>query len=151
MRSCDVASIAAVRTSWRKPMITQSAQYKVVNQTRSTVVCHEANLAAKTTDRLRGLLGRKELGVKSGLLIDPCSGVHTWGMAFPLDILALNRTNHVIGLWTGVGPGRIRGMSFKTRRVLEVAAGSLSRSGTCVGDQLVLEEYTHGPARMDRL
>ncbi len=119
-------------------------QLTVANMTRSTIVCRNARLATSLVDRMRGLLGREELDAGSGLLIDPCSGVHTWGMAFSLDILALDRADRVIGLWSFVSPGRIRGMSFRTSRMLELAAGALAPSGTCLGDQLRLEEHSAG-------
>ena len=114
--------------------------YSIANSTRSTIVCQEALLATGLVDRLRGLLGTKSLSTGSGLLIDPCSGVHTCGMAFPLDILALDRGNRVTGLWLAVGPWRIRGMSLQTSRMLEMAVGTLTPSATRVGDQLLLQE-----------
>ncbi len=121
--------------------------YRITNLTRSTIVCQEALLATRMMDRLRGLLGRKGLDRGSGLLIDPCSGVHTCGMEFPLDLVALDRSNRVTGFWSAVGPWRIRGMSLRTSRMLELAAGALTTSATHLGDQLWLEELD--PSGMD--
>lgn len=118
--------------------------YRITNLTRSTMVCQEALLATRMMDRLRGLLGKKGLDAGSGLLIDPCSGVHTCGMGFALDIVALNRSNRVTGLWLAVDPWRIRGMSLRTSRMLELAAGALTPSATRLGDELWLEELHTG-------
>ncbi len=121
-------------------MMTQRwKHYRIINSTRSTVVCQEALLATRMVDRLRGLLGRKTLDAGSGLLIDPCSGVHTCGMAFPLDLVALNRGNRVTGLWLAVNPWRIRGINFRTSRMLELAAGALAPSATQPGDHFLFE------------
>lgn len=123
-------------------------RYKITNIDRSKIVCKNAARATRFTDRMRGLLGRKELSEGSGLLIEHCSGVHTWGMSFSIDIVAINRRNCVVGLWTSVPPRRVRGMSFKASRVLELAAGALAPTGTCIGDQLSIvqcEEWSNAP------
>ena len=88
--------------------------------------------------RLFGLLGRPRLGPEEGLLIRPSSGVHTWGMSFPIDIAAIGIEDRVVGLWRSVGPWRLRGVSLKTRSVLELDPGAIDRSRTAVGDQLRL-------------
>jgi len=43
-----------------------------------------------------GLLGKARLDPGKGLLIVPSSGVHTWGMRFPIDVVALNRHLRVL-------------------------------------------------------
>ena len=106
------------------------------NVTRDTVLCRQARLANTLLSGLRGLLGDTSLYPDGGLLLDPSSGVHTWGMRFPLDIVALDRKRRVIGLWRSVGRGRICGVSLRTRSVLELPIGQIVASGTEVGDQL---------------
>ena len=108
----------------------------VLNRTQATTVCQKVMLATRTLDRMRGLLGQTHLEPRTGLLIDPCSGVHTWGMLFPIDIVALDDADRVVGLWSCVGPYRVKGVSWKTRRILELAAGALRDSGTQKGDHL---------------
>ncbi len=108
----------------------------VRNQTQNTVLCPRAVLADTTLTRLFGLLGQLPLSPADGLLIKPSSGVHTWGMTFPIDIVALGRNDCVVGLWRAIGPWRICGLSFRTRSILELAPGAIDRSGTLIGDQL---------------
>ena len=110
----------------------------VTNQTRGTILCPHASLADTSRTRLFGLLGKPGLAAGTGLLIQPSSGVHTWGMRFPIDIVALDRHHHVAGLWRSVGAWRIRGLSLKTRSVLELAPGAIDRSQTQPGDLLTL-------------
>ncbi len=110
----------------------------VTNQTQNTVLCPRAMVADTTVTRLIGLLGQPPLAPADGLLIRPSSGVHTWGMAFSIDIVALGRDDSVLGLWRNVGPWRICGLSLRTRSVLELAPGAIDSSATMVGDKLLL-------------
>ena len=108
----------------------------LTNTTRQTVVCPRAMLADTSRTRLFGLLGRSALAPGTGLWIRPSSGVHTWGMAFPIDILALGRELEIVGLWSAVGPWKVRGLSWRTRSVLELPAGSIEHSRCALGDRL---------------
>ena len=113
-------------------------QLTLWNQTRGTVACRELTLAATSRTRLFGLLGRRSLPSGEGLLIRPSSGVHTFGMLFPIDVVALDRENCVSGVWEAVGPWRVRALSLATRSVLEMSAGEARRAGIQVGDRLEL-------------
>jgi uncharacterized membrane protein (UPF0127 family) len=108
----------------------------VSNQTQNTLLCPRALVADTTLTRLFGLLGRPPLSPADGLLIKPSSGVHTWGMTFPIDIVAVGHNDCVVGVWRAVGPWRVCGLSFRTRSILELAPGAIDRSGTLIGDQL---------------
>jgi uncharacterized membrane protein (UPF0127 family) len=108
----------------------------VSNQTQNTVLCQQAMVADTTLTRLFGLLGRRPLGPTEGLLIRPSSGVHTWGMTFAIDVVALDRANRVLGVWRAVKPWHLCGLGLKTRSILELASGTIDRSHTEAGDQL---------------
>ncbi len=114
----------------------------VTNQTMHTVLCPAAAVADTTLTRLFGLLGHAPLTQQEGLLIKPSSGVHTWGMSFPIDIVALSRDNCVLGIWNSVGPWRVRGLSLKTRSILELAPGAIRRSATSIGHQIHMAPVT---------
>lgn len=89
--------------------------------------------------RLMGLLGMKQLAPETGLLIKPSSGVHTFGMRFPIDIVSLDRNNRVLGVWENIGPWKIRGLSLRTRSVLELPSGRIKECLIEAGDELVVE------------
>lgn len=120
-------------------MAKQVNYISILNVSKTTVVCHKGRLADTFVTRLFGLLGKKGMQPGEGLLIKPSSGVHTFGMSFPIDIVALDRTYRVVGAWTNIGPWRIRGLSLKTRSVLELPAGQIERSKIVAGDELVLK------------
>jgi uncharacterized protein len=104
-----------------------------------TVICKQGILANTFLTRLVGLLGRRSLEADAALLIKPSSGVHTFGMFFPIDIVSLDQKHCVIGISEDVGAWRIRGLGFKTRSVLELPAGQIRKCGIQLGHQLIFE------------
>ena len=116
----------------------------IFNKTKQTVVCTEGRLADTFLTRLLGLLGRKEMNAGEGLLIKPSAGVHTFGMSFAIDIVALDGEYRVLGVWSNIGPWRIRAVSRRTRCVLELPAGQIKRSQLAVGDDVTLVENHSG-------
>ena len=81
-----------------------SGQLLIKDGTKGSVVCTQGVLANTFRTRLFGLLGRKGLKQGSGLLIRPSSGVHTFGMSFPIDIVSLDRDYRVLGVFENTGP-----------------------------------------------
>ena len=108
----------------------------IVNRTRATVIGTRIEVADTFLTRLIGLLGRSRLNVGCGLLIQPSSGVHTFGMRFPIDVIALDRQLRVLKIWRALRPWRTSTISWKTHAVLELAAGHLQGCPLEVGDQL---------------
>jgi uncharacterized membrane protein (UPF0127 family) len=119
----------------------QSKSHSVVitDGTKGCVVCSEGNLANTFRTRLFGLLGRKGIPAGGGLLIQPSSGVHTFGMSFPIDIVSLDKNRRVIGLFHSTTAWKIRGLNFKTKSVLELPAGRILECGIEPGDELLVE------------
>jgi uncharacterized protein len=113
---------------------------RVWNASRETVVCEKAAIADTVRTRLFGLLGKRSPPEDSGLWIRPSSGVHTWAMSMPIDIVALDRDNVVIGVHEKVGPWKIRAINWRTNSVLELPAGRISRCMISVGDHLEIRQ-----------
>lgn len=111
----------------------------ITDQSSGSVVCTQGTLANTFRTRLFGLLGRKGLEPGAGLLIQPSSGVHTFGMSFPIDIVSLDKTRRVLGVFENTGAWTIRGLSLKTHSVLELPAGRIRECGIEPGHQLVIE------------
>jgi uncharacterized membrane protein (UPF0127 family) len=93
-------------------------------------------LANTFSSRLFGLLGKRRLDAGCGLLIRPSSGVHTLGMLFAIDVVALNKDLRVLKVWPRLAPFRVTSVSLKTNCVLELAAGQIERCRIEPGDQL---------------
>ncbi len=86
--------------------------------------------------RLVGLLGHKSIAAGEGLWIEPSSGVHTFGMRFPIDVVALDRHMRVVRLWEYLPPQRVTSISRRTHSVLELAAGEIRSRSIRVGSRL---------------
>ena len=112
------------------------AMFKVTNTTRGTIVGDNIELADTSLKRMFGLLGRRGLDAGGGLWIKPSSGVHTFGMAFGIDVVGLDRDLKIIKLWRCLPPFRVTSVSLKLRSVLELPCGVISQSQMQIGDQL---------------
>jgi hypothetical protein len=94
------------------------------------------NLRVRSADgfiaRGLGLLVGAPLDVCEGLLIAPCSSIHTIGMRYPIDVVFLDRGARVLRVCPNVRAGRMR-FSLRARAVLELRAGTSARHGLTVG------------------
>jgi uncharacterized protein len=113
-------------------------QVEIVNATKGTVVGSAIQVAATARSRMVGLLGKRKLEFGEGLLIVPCSGVHTWGMLFPIDVVALDSEMRVLAFRERLGAFRLAAVGWKTKRVLELPAGAIRQSQIGIHDQLVI-------------
>lgn len=96
-------------------------------------------LASTFWSRLIGLLGKRSLDLREGLLLDPCSSIHTIGMRFSIDVVFLDRAGCVLGFADDVAPNRVRVSPRGTSKVLEVAVGNRSRTGIHLDDYLIFD------------
>jgi len=106
------------------------------NITRATTVGTRISIADTSLSRLIGLAGRRRLESGCGLLIRPSSGIHTFGMLFSIDVVALSQSLQVLKLWRRLGPFRVTSINLKTHSMLELPAGQISECQMEVGDQL---------------
>jgi uncharacterized protein len=106
------------------------------NRTRATTVGTRITIADTSLRRLLGLLGKRRLDAGCGLLIRPSSGVHTFGMLFSIDVVALSKNLQVLKVWPRLAPFCITSVSLKTHSILELPAGQISHCRIKVGDQL---------------
>ncbi|HEX9199320.1 MAG TPA: DUF192 domain-containing protein [Acidobacteriaceae bacterium] len=119
---------------------------RVTNTTRGITVGDSVELADTSLKRMFGLLGRRGLDVGGGLWIKPSSGVHTFGMAFKIDVVGLDHDLKVIKLWRCLAPFRVTSVSLKLKSVIELPCGTISRSQTRIGDQLQISAVSESDA-----
>lgn len=93
--------------------------------------------AFDSTARKRGLLGRDRLEDGAGLVIAPSGAVHTFGMRFPLDIVAVDRGGLVLKMRRAVPPRRIVA-AWSAFALIEIPAGTCARLGMVEGDRLIV-------------
>jgi uncharacterized membrane protein (UPF0127 family) len=109
------------------------------NASLNTVIADRVGVAATRRSRAVGLLSRTGLEPGEALWIVPSRGVHTWGMRFTIDVLALDEDGTVIDCVPNLKPWRVRLPRKGTAGVLELPAGTLAASGTTVGHHVLLE------------
>jgi len=102
-------------------------------------VATRVTVATRMVERGIGLLNRHRFEPGEALLITPCRGVHTWGMRFAIDVVALDASGIVVDAVSSLGPWRIRLPRRGGDRVLELPEGSLVRTGTQRGHRIVLD------------
>src|SRR5262245_42671773 len=108
----------------------------IFNRTRNVNVAENVDRASRLHERLKGLLGRKNLPSGHGLWIDSCNSIHTFFMHFPIDVVFLNREGKVLRTYENLKPYRITRMVWGASSVLELPAGTLKSSHVKKGDLL---------------
>jgi uncharacterized protein len=96
-------------------------------------------LAGESAARRKGLLGRDSLDTRVAFVIAPTQGIHTFGMRFPIDVIAVSRDGRVVKVREAVGPNRLV-FAWTAFAMLETAAGVARAAGLAVGDRLCVVE-----------
>jgi uncharacterized membrane protein (UPF0127 family) len=109
---------------------------RAVNLTTGEEIAGNVAVARSLFARMKGLLGRREMSQGEGMLIEPCKGIHTFGMRFGIDAIFFDRRNRVIAVWRGLAPNRLTPFYFRAVRVLELPAGALGETSANVGDEV---------------
>jgi hypothetical protein len=89
--------------------------------------------------RRRGLLGRTEFPDNSALIIAPCSGIHTFFMRMPIDVVFAARDGRVVKLYRAMPAWRIA-FAIGGFAAIELPSGTLDRFDTRPGDELQLTD-----------
>ena len=89
-----------------------------------------------------GLLGRRTLLERRGLLIQRCGSIHTWFMRFAIDVVYLGKDGVVTKTRRDMQPFRMSFGGKGTLDVLELPAGTIARLGIERGCSLELRPVT---------
>ena len=126
----------------RGDMAKPSQFYTFVNLDRKATVAARVEVAGTSRVRRRGLLQVSSMDADAGLWIVPCEAIHTFGMKVPIDSVFLDKQMCVRSVRRELRPGRIA-ICLRAHSVLELAAGTIERSGTVVGDRLAVSDTIH--------
>ena len=86
-------------------------------------------------ERMRGLLGTKKLENDEGLLITPCSSVHTFGMPYTIDVIFLDNQLNIVKIVNSLKPWRMAACNSASM-VLELCADNINNLHIKIGQQL---------------
>lgn len=75
--------------------------------------------------RLIGLMFKKNLPAGSGIVLKPCTQIHTCFMRFNIDVIFLDKNLQVLHVIENMPPWRISHLFLKARYTVELPAGTL--------------------------
>ncbi len=93
-------------------------------------------VASTFWSRFAGLQLQRQLADGCGLLLVPCTSIHTCFMRFPIDVIMLDAGYCVVGIRKNVRPWRMVFCEKGTRQILETAVDATDLS---VGLQVRVE------------
>lgn len=111
---------------------------KLINETKGSILADYVEIADTWLTRLRGLLGRKGLTEKQGLILCPCNSVHTCFMKFNIDVLFFDKGGQIVYVIENMPPFRFSPLVSQAKYVLELPAGTLDLTGTSPGDRVAV-------------
>ena len=112
------------------------ATKRIVNVTKHAVLAEKAEVADTPSKRTKGLLGKNGLREGEGMLIKPCSSIHTFFMKFNIDVVFLGKGSRVVSLTESLPPSRLFGSLFKGKMVIELPPGTIAKTHTSIGDEI---------------
>jgi uncharacterized protein len=124
---------------------TVAAAGRVRNLTRGTVLARELEVGDGLWGKFMGLMGRSALPADTGLWLPDSNGIHMMFMRFPIDAVFVGRADgsdgsravlsvhRALPIWRGL-VALVRG----AHGVLELPVGTIDRTGTAVGDRLLI-------------
>jgi hypothetical protein len=120
-----------------------------LNTTRGTTVAGRVAFAGTFWTSFRGLMGRATIGAQEGLWMPDVGSIHMFFMRFAIDCAFLGAeapdgTRPVIAVRHRLRPWLGMAWARGARGVLELAPGTLERSGTQAGDRIRLEAHATG-------
>ncbi len=112
---------------------------RIYQDNATTPILDHVMLTTNPFERMRGLLGRTPLTATQGMLIRPCSSIHTIGMRYPIDIIFLNADWVICKLVENLGHFNFA-LCKGASTVLETRANAISRYNLATGNRLRWEE-----------
>ncbi len=86
------------------------------------IIASKVSVANHFKSRLFGLMYKKKLDDNSGLLLTPCTQVHTFFMHFPIDVLFLSQDNEILSIQT-LPPWKVSYNIKECKKILELCSG----------------------------
>ena len=111
-----------------------------VNQKNDRQLASEVRVARSLWARFWGLMGRRSLHEAHGVLLTPCTSVHTFFMRFPIDVVFLDGNGRVVKIIPSMKPWRTALGGRGARSALELEAGAAEANGLEPGDVIALPD-----------
>jgi len=113
---------------------------RLINKTKNSILAEDVFIAKTLFSRIKGLLGKRSLLPKQGIILEPCNSIHTFFMCFSIDVIFVDRSNKIVKTLPKFIPNRISPIYWHSQKVVELPAGTLDASNTQILDQLELSD-----------
>ncbi|MGB9588288.1 MAG: DUF192 domain-containing protein [Armatimonadota bacterium] len=110
----------------------------IVNERTGRVLAEKFVIARTLISKSIGLMFSSQLPAKSALVIPGCRQVHTLFVRFPIDVIFISTDCCVVGIVEYLRPFRVSPYCREAATVIELPAGTVSRTGVMIGDILPL-------------
>ncbi len=114
----------------------------LINQKTNEVLAHNVITARRFLSRAKGLMGKKDFPISCAFWIVPCKGgIHTFFMKFPIDVIFVNRSLHIIRVFKNIRPWKLVYPPFfsKSYSVFEFKTPALKPYHLTQGDKLYVD------------
>ncbi|MBQ4493714.1 MAG: DUF192 domain-containing protein [Elusimicrobiaceae bacterium] len=98
---------------------------KCVNAKTGKIIASDLEMKASFLGRLIGLLGKKSLKEGQGIVLKPCSQIHTCFMRFNIDAVFISKDFKVLKIIKDMRSWHFSPIVLKSLYTLEVAAGAI--------------------------
>jgi uncharacterized protein len=123
--------------------------WRLIERGSGRSIVDRLEVADRYWPRLLGLQFRPRPPTGFGLLLIPCSSIHTCFVRFPIDVIMLDRNGRAIEVRHAVRPWRVVLPPRQTFALVEVPSGG-ERGEVEIGAMLRLEAPEKGGRRMSR-
>ncbi|MEP6756057.1 MAG: DUF192 domain-containing protein [Chthonomonadales bacterium] len=104
------------------------------------VISDHVRVATTFIQRLLGLIATGGLKDGEGLLLQPCNGIHTFGLREPIDVVVLDRNGIVLRVVGEMHRNRIMLPMKHGVITIELKAGLATKSGVLTGYTVLIRD-----------
>ena len=99
---------------------------KCINTRTGKIIADDLEMKDSYLGRLIGLLGKKGLREGQGIVLKPCSQIHTCFMRFAIDAVFISKDFKVLKIMKNMGSWHFSPIVLKSLYTLEVASGGIT-------------------------
>lgn len=116
----------------------QDTTFQLREAVSERVIVARLEVARSLWQQTIGLLGRSTLPEDSGMWLEPCNSIHSFGMQFSIDVLFLDATGCLVRAVQGLKPWRVCWPVWRARVVVELPQGFIAQRNVTLGARYVL-------------
>jgi uncharacterized protein len=111
----------------------------LVNLSNGEILANKLKTAYRFFQRLKGLMFTSELPIGEAVHLQPCQSVHTFFMKYDIDVIYLDKEMKIVEMTHAMKPSKVGSIVKNAYSVIELPAGSISKTDTKVGHVLQIK------------